>query len=96
MQPEVTEMLTLKMLKGTRGGLKDPSSILLSQKVATALFGSDDPMNKTIKLDNKQLVKVKVVHEFGIACGISRYKYIGHDAAAVLYIVSVHYHPESR
>ncbi|MBD1387545.1 ABC transporter permease [Mucilaginibacter rigui] len=62
MQPEVTEMLTLKMLKGTRGGLKDPSSILLSQKVATALFGSDDPMNKTIKLDNKQLVKVTGVY----------------------------------
>ncbi|MES2063138.1 MAG: ABC transporter permease [Bacteroidota bacterium] len=63
MQPEVTEMLTLKMLKGTRGGLKDPSSILLSQKVATALFGSDDAMNKTIKLDNKQLVKVTGVYE---------------------------------
>nr|WP_067055880.1 ABC transporter permease [Mucilaginibacter sp. L294] len=63
MQPEVTEMLTLKMLKGTRDGLKDPSSILLSQKVATALFGSDDAMNKTIKLDNKQLVKVTGVYE---------------------------------
>jgi putative ABC transport system permease protein len=63
MQPEVTEMLTLKMLKGTRDGLKDPSSILLSQKVATALFGSDDPLNKTIKLDNKILVKVTGVYE---------------------------------
>jgi len=63
MQPEITEILTLKMLKGTRDGLKDPSSILLSQKVATALFGSDDPMNKTIKLDNKQLVKVTGVYE---------------------------------
>jgi putative ABC transport system permease protein len=63
MQPEVTEMLTLNMLKGTRGGLKDPLSILLSQKVATALFGSDDPMNKTIKLDNKQLLKVTGVYE---------------------------------
>ena len=63
MQPEVTEMLTLKMLKGTRDGLKDPSSILLSQKVATALFGSDDAMNKTIKLDNKQLLKVTGVYE---------------------------------
>lgn len=63
MQPEITEVLSLKMLKGTRDGLKDPSSILLSQKVATALFGSDDPMNKTIKLDNKQLVKVTGVYE---------------------------------
>jgi putative ABC transport system permease protein len=63
MQPEITEMLSLKMLKGTRGGLKDPSSILLSDKVAKALFGSDDPMGKTIKLDNKQLVKVTGVYE---------------------------------
>jgi putative ABC transport system permease protein len=63
MQPEVAEMLTLKMLKGTRDGLKDPSSILLSEKVATALFGSDDPLNKTIKLDNKILVKVTGVYE---------------------------------
>jgi putative ABC transport system permease protein len=63
MQPEAPDMLTLKMIKGTRGGLKDPSSIMLSQKVATAMFGNDDPMDKTIKLDNMQMVKVTGVYE---------------------------------
>ncbi|RYU90557.1 FtsX-like permease family protein [Mucilaginibacter terrigena] len=63
MQPEAPDMLSLKMLKGTRGGLKDPSSILLSAKVAKTLFGDADPINKTIKIDNKQLVKVTGVYE---------------------------------
>ena len=63
MQAEAPEMLTLKMLKGTRDGLKDPSSILLSQKVATSMFGDADPMNQVIKLDNKTIVKVTGVYE---------------------------------
>ncbi|GGH18557.1 ABC transporter permease [Mucilaginibacter phyllosphaerae] len=63
MQAEAPEMLSLKMLKGTRAGLADPSSVLLSQKVAKALFGDADPMNKTLKLDNKDLVKVTGVYE---------------------------------
>ncbi|MFD0794869.1 ABC transporter permease [Mucilaginibacter litoreus] len=63
MQPEATEMLSLKMLKGTRKGLNDPLSILLSEKVAKTLFGDADPMNKTIKIDNKHLVKVSGVYE---------------------------------
>ena len=63
MQAEAPEMLTLKMIKGTRNGLKDPSSIMLSAKVAKAIFGNDDPMDKAIKLDNQQLVKVTGVYE---------------------------------
>jgi len=63
MQAEAPEMLSLKMLKGTRAGLSDPSSVLLSEKVAKALFGDADPMNKTLKLDNKDLVKVTGVYQ---------------------------------
>src|SRR5580658_245229 len=44
MEPDAPEMLTLKMIKGTRDGLKDPSSILLCQSLSTALFGNADPM----------------------------------------------------
>lgn len=62
-EPGVTEMLSLNMLKGTRGGLKDPYSILLSESVAKAYFGNEDPMNKTIKLDNKVDLKVTGVYE---------------------------------
>ncbi len=62
-EPAVTEMLSLKMLRGTRDGLKDPHSILLSQSTAKAYFGDDDPMDQIIKIDNKQDVKVTGVYE---------------------------------
>jgi ABC-type antimicrobial peptide transport system permease subunit len=62
-EPEITEMLSLKMIKGTKGGLKEPYSILLSESVAKTYFGSDDPMNKVFRIDNKYDVKVTGVYE---------------------------------
>jgi ABC-type antimicrobial peptide transport system permease subunit len=62
-QPEFPVMLTLKMLKGRADALKDPSSILLTESLAKALFGKSNPMNQTIKLDNKLDVKVAGVFE---------------------------------
>jgi putative ABC transport system permease protein len=63
MQPEAPDMFALKMLKGTRAALKDPSSIILSAKLAKALFGNADPMNQIVKIDNKNIVKVTGVYE---------------------------------
>ena len=37
-EPEVTEMLTLNMLQGSRDGLKEMNSIMLSQTVAEVFF----------------------------------------------------------
>ena len=62
-EPGVTEMLSLKMLKGTRAGLKETNSILLSESVARAYFGNDDPIEKILKVDNKVDVKVTGVYE---------------------------------
>jgi len=62
-EPGAPEMLTLKMLKGTRQALKDPYSIMLSASTAEALFGKENPMNKTIKLDRTVDVKVTGVYE---------------------------------
>jgi putative ABC transport system permease protein len=62
-EPGVTEMLSLKMLRGTRAGLKEINSILLSESVAKAYFGNADPMEKIIKVDNKVDVKVTGVYE---------------------------------
>ncbi len=62
-EPKFPEMFTLKMLKGTQQGLKDPYNILISESVATALFGSTDPINKVVKIDNKTDVKVTGVYE---------------------------------
>ena len=62
-EPAVTEMLSLKMLKGTRDCLKDPYSIALSASVAQTYFGDTDPMGQTLRLDNEVDVKVTGVYE---------------------------------
>lgn len=63
MESVAPEMLSLKMLKGTRAGLEDPYSILISASAAEALFGDEDPMNKSLKIDNQDLVEVAGVYE---------------------------------
>jgi putative ABC transport system permease protein len=63
MDAPAPEMLSLKMVKGTYSGLKDPYSILLSTSTAKAFFGDDDPMGKIIKISNKLDVKVTGVYE---------------------------------
>ncbi len=62
-EPEAPEMLTLNMLKGTRTGLADPYSIMLAASTAEALFGDEDPMDKTITFDRNYEVKVTGVYE---------------------------------
>lgn len=62
MQEGATEMLSLKMLSGSRSGLKDPHSIILSSSIAKALFGDKDPMDKMMKIDNQMDVKVTGVY----------------------------------
>ena len=59
----VADMLTLKILIGTKDGLKDPYSIMLSESVAKAFFGDADPINKVMRLDNKTDLKVTAVYE---------------------------------
>ena len=63
MEPGLAEMLTLKMLRGTSPGPKDLNTILLSQSTAKALFGDDDPIEKTLLVDNRYDVKVAGVYE---------------------------------
>jgi putative ABC transport system permease protein len=62
-EPGIGDMLNLKMLKGSRDGLIDPSSVLLSESLAKAFFGSTDPMGKVMKIDNKENVVVTGVYE---------------------------------
>lgn len=62
-EPQITEMLSLKMLKGTRKALKETHSIILSESVAKALFDKADPMDKLLKIDNNFTVKVSGVYE---------------------------------
>jgi ABC-type lipoprotein release transport system permease subunit len=63
MQPEAPEMLTLNMLAGSRNGLANANSIMLSQSLAKKLFNNESPVNKTLKLDNQFVVQVTGVYE---------------------------------
>ena len=63
MQWEGAEMLTLKMLHGSRDGLKEQSSIFLSQSLAEKLYGTTNPVNQVIKLAGAVEVKVTGVYE---------------------------------
>ncbi|MFM8914267.1 MAG: ABC transporter permease, partial [Flammeovirgaceae bacterium] len=62
-EPGVTEMLALRMLRGSRGGLNDPHSILLSESVAKSFFGEGDPMGQMMRVNNEVDVKVTGVYE---------------------------------
>ncbi len=63
MDAEAPDMLMLKMIYGSRQGLNDPHSILLSQSTAQALFGDVNPVNQVMKLNNEFNVKVTGVYE---------------------------------
>jgi ABC-type antimicrobial peptide transport system permease subunit len=62
-QYEFPEMFSLQMIRGSISALKDPSSVLLAQSLATSLFGGADPINETIRLDNKLELKVAGVYK---------------------------------
>jgi len=51
-------MFTLKMKAGNPNALSDPSTILINASLAKTLFGTTNPVDKMIKLDNKENYKV--------------------------------------
>ncbi|MBE9462268.1 ABC transporter permease [Dyadobacter subterraneus] len=62
-EPGITEMLSLNMIKGSRSGLKEINTIILSETTSKALFGDIDPIDKVIKVNNKQDLKVTGVYQ---------------------------------
>ena len=63
-EPEVIDMLSINLLKGDPElALKEPYSILLSESVAKAFFGDSNPMGQTMRINNKNDVKVTGVFE---------------------------------
>ncbi len=62
-EPVFPTMFSLNMIEGNIHALNDPSSILLCASIAKTLFGSADPLNKMIKLDNRFDFKVAGVYE---------------------------------
>ena len=46
MQSEAPEMLDLNILKGEKDGLRELNSVMLSESVAYALFGTEEPIGR--------------------------------------------------
>ncbi|QKZ12819.1 ABC transporter permease [Spirosoma sp. KUDC1026] len=63
MGADMPEILSLHMLKGTRQGLRELNSVLLSASTARALFGDADPIGKLINIEGKADVTVTGVYE---------------------------------
>jgi ABC-type antimicrobial peptide transport system permease subunit len=57
------EMFSFQMIYGSRSGLSQTHSIMISQSLATRLFGTDDPLHRTLRLNNKSDVTVTGVFE---------------------------------
>ncbi|SEO18850.1 ABC transporter permease [Mucilaginibacter sp. OK283] len=62
-EPDLPAILSLRMIKGSYANFNDPSSFVLSQSVAIALFGNADPINKVVRIDNKADMKVAGVYQ---------------------------------
>ncbi len=62
-EPGVTEMLSLEMVEGTRDGLKEMNSILLSESAAKSYFGDDEALGKMIRVDDDVDVAVTGVYK---------------------------------
>ncbi|MDT3404642.1 ABC transporter permease [Mucilaginibacter terrae] len=62
-EPQMSEMLSLKMLSGRLDGLKDPKSAFIAQSLAHSLFGNGNPVGQTITINNQTPVNVAGVYE---------------------------------
>jgi putative ABC transport system permease protein len=55
-------MFSYLLIRGNREtALKDPNSIILTESLAKALFGTEDPMGKIIRIDNQYNVQVSAI-----------------------------------
>ena len=58
-QKDFLQIFQFPLTKGNPGSaLDDPYSIVLTESTATALFGKEDPINKIIRFDNKNDLRV--------------------------------------
>jgi len=62
-EPVFHEMMSVKMLSGSRFDRQDINSIMLSNTLARDLFGDEEPMNKIVALNEKFSVKIVGVYE---------------------------------
>jgi ABC-type antimicrobial peptide transport system permease subunit len=57
--PAFLTMFTFPLARGSAATLADPTAILLTENLAHTLFGDDDPMNKTVVVENRSPLTVR-------------------------------------
>jgi putative ABC transport system permease protein len=57
------DMFSFRMIRGVRSSLSKPQSVLISASASRALFGDEDPLNRTISINNKTEVTITGVYE---------------------------------
>jgi putative ABC transport system permease protein len=62
-EADMPAIFSLNMVKGSYSNFKDPSSMVIAQSVAKALFGDANPINKVVLVDNKTNMKVTGVYQ---------------------------------
>ncbi|RZM23267.1 MAG: FtsX-like permease family protein [Pedobacter sp.] len=63
-EPAFLKIFKYKFIKGNPDqALRNLNSIILTKSFAEKLFGQEDPINKTLKLDNTDLLKVEAIIE---------------------------------
>lgn len=61
--PAAAEMFSFNMLSGSRSGLEHSGSMFISRSLAQTLFGNEDPINRTLRFDNRDDVTVTGVFD---------------------------------
>lgn len=62
--PSFVKILNYKFIKGNPNTvLRNVNSVILTKTFSQKLFGSEDPINKTVKLNNTDLLRVEAVIE---------------------------------
>jgi putative ABC transport system permease protein len=57
--PNFLEMFNFPLLKGNpKTALQNPNSVILTEEIASKLFGNSDPIGKNIIIDNDQILQV--------------------------------------
>ena len=63
MEKDALRLFSFNMLRGNLNALVDPNAIVISESTAKAFFGNEEPIGKTMKVNNDAVVTVKGVFE---------------------------------
>lgn len=59
----ILDMLSLDMIQGSHASLEDSNAVVVSESAALAVFGTEDPIGKSIKINNEMEAVVQGVYK---------------------------------